>query len=637
MFKLGNPPRSLRSFGVAGLLDAGSEVFYQTLFGSRHVGRVADLLVARLRTEGLDELRFRALVLFGLFRGEGTGLKYPVLLECGIDGEKLAIGFSYELPQGTRPTSAELHTQLTELRMNADGVVARFSAADRRLEIIGMLGIPGKLSTTRDTRVGNFEFVELEAPEATPRTLAYTQLGDLDYEKLLADEAAPRTASAVTTGGDRTTVHGVTQYLTDGDRTRVSGEATAGEESRVRELEARVAEFEASAQGRPPRGRPGFLKRLKYLFTARSDDSPEGLTLESLPLESPGAPAAGPEPLHSEYDVEKQVEQELDLRDALDLDSESGAGDLKELPHTLIESGGAMPEIDAAALLKEVEHGRFSQALTRASGEAIEIKGQIQSERAQRWVEGFMGEMLAERGRLQEMAKQVHSSVKQKELEFRNAEQRLMQELKLRDELLKQRGSALARAKEQLMQLATDTVPGRNEKNGFKTEDQKLMQKYNLSQKLLASAKKENIQSLLKIEDYRVQAVKARTLVADYGNMKTKLERALRQVEELKKSNQQLQERAGTGGDLKVKGPGSSQAIEEIKKKLDAAIRVAGKAEAQTEQLQLKLEEFQREEARLKKELFHARKEAAAASAAMLAEAAKKPVGSGTGGTGTAA
>ena len=51
---------------MAGLLAEDCQVFYHNLHGSRPLGRVTDLLAARLKTPGLDELRIRTLLLISV-------------------------------------------------------------------------------------------------------------------------------------------------------------------------------------------------------------------------------------------------------------------------------------------------------------------------------------------------------------------------------------------------------------------------------------------------------------------------------------------------------------------------------------------------------------------------------------------
>src|SRR5688572_24081046 len=102
--------RSLKSFGVAGLLGEQCRVYYQNVFSPEGVGRVSDLVAAKLAEAGADELRMRSVLLFGFFeayRASTPGasrqaLAEPVVIECGIDGESLAFGFSFRLPAGSK-------------------------------------------------------------------------------------------------------------------------------------------------------------------------------------------------------------------------------------------------------------------------------------------------------------------------------------------------------------------------------------------------------------------------------------------------------------------------------------------------------------------------------------------------------
>ncbi len=550
MFKLGNPPRQLECFGVAGLLDATGEVFHQPVFSSRHIGTIADLLVARLRDEKLDELRFRAIMLFGLLHGLSEGSAYPARFECGIDGEKIAFGLSFAAPSGFKLGAKEAQERLEHLRAQADGVLVRYARGENRVEIVAMLGIPGKLSTTPDARAKNFAYVELTALAEAPAVRSYTLLGDLDHQTMLADEQRP---------------------------------ANRSHQDLVGELEAKIAKLEKS--------NGGFLRSL-WPFGRKSPASQGEVASEKTKAV----------PSNAADSIQKDVESEIDVEQAIDLDPDSGMEQLKELSTSVLPPSTVTPDEDAEALAREFEVGGFNQLLRRVSRDAAEIKAEIQGPKARSWFDGFMGDMLAEKARLLEMVRQVRASVKQREHECSSVEKRLLEEVRLRDELLKQRSSALARAKEQLTLMASN-ASDRSEKSGAKSAaDAVLKQKYEVSQLLLASARKENSQLRDKISDSWEQIKKARTVVGEFAAMKSKHDRAVRQLDEVRKANQLLQERIAKG-----QGP-ATPGMEEFKKKLDAANRNTAKAESQCEQLQLRVEELQREEARLKKELLHARK-----------------------------
>jgi hypothetical protein len=85
--------RAPQSFGISGVLLEGGKVYYESCFGTQHVGRISDLICACLHDLNLDELRIRALLLFSVFEGVRSRLEFgavssraePLTIECGID------------------------------------------------------------------------------------------------------------------------------------------------------------------------------------------------------------------------------------------------------------------------------------------------------------------------------------------------------------------------------------------------------------------------------------------------------------------------------------------------------------------------------------------------------------------------
>jgi|GEM_PF-2851822 len=216
-----SPPRSTASFGVSGLLAENCRVFYDSIFTTRHLGRVADLLSARLQKAGPDELRLRALLLFLAYEGfraqfpveieqasededPTLALKAPLTIECGIDDEKIAVGVSFE-PHGTQQLDISgleervrsgtpanrIERALCELLAHSGSVFLRQQPATGRVELAAWIGIRDK--TVISESRGTLELHEIPAdPEAAPRAQQYAELGDEDYETLLKDEAKGR-------------------------------------------------------------------------------------------------------------------------------------------------------------------------------------------------------------------------------------------------------------------------------------------------------------------------------------------------------------------------------------------------------------------------------------------------------------
>jgi len=126
--------RNLASFGVAGSLASSAKVFYENVFSSRHLGRVSDLLVARLRDSGVDELMLRTLLLHGVFEACQAipGGTQPILLECGLDESHFAVGISFDRGMGEEPDFQALVRQAGSERSEA----MVFDAGDRLVDWI---------------------------------------------------------------------------------------------------------------------------------------------------------------------------------------------------------------------------------------------------------------------------------------------------------------------------------------------------------------------------------------------------------------------------------------------------------------------------------------------------------------------
>lgn len=204
------PPRSLESFGVAGVLDENCKVFYDSLFSPKHIGRVSDLLSAQLKDVGLDELKLRALVLFSFFeafrgfRGpesEADRLNEPLTVECGLDEEKMALGIQFKLSESLsielegieervskREPASAFEGLLCNLHEHADHLCLRAKISEKKLEIVSLLRI--KILESESPDVSKFTAIDLDSaePAESPKASTYVALGDLDYAKLLKAE-----------------------------------------------------------------------------------------------------------------------------------------------------------------------------------------------------------------------------------------------------------------------------------------------------------------------------------------------------------------------------------------------------------------------------------------------------------------
>jgi len=217
-------PRMAECFGVASLLGEDCNAFYESIFSVKHVGRISDLLTARLRESGVDEIKLRAIVLFSTFfgyvlnnpSGENSALSEPLSVECGIDAEKIALSVSFMLPEDAklnldgiaeRIKSGKLkglpESLVFYLYRHANQIVIRKQKDTRRIEITALVGIPGKIDAATLSKTKLIEVIEFErAAESPPQPASFIELGDLDYPALLREEGLAAAAAQPSPAGE---------------------------------------------------------------------------------------------------------------------------------------------------------------------------------------------------------------------------------------------------------------------------------------------------------------------------------------------------------------------------------------------------------------------------------------------------
>lgn len=256
------PIRSLQSFGVAGVLGDECRVFYNNLFSTRNLGRVTDLLAARLQKATPDELKLRQLLIVAVFEAYRAQIDHviaqkraasktiddrldePMTIECGIDSEKIAVGVSFSLPPGIslkteglaqRIAQGEPATPLEELlfqtHAHGDRMIVRFQPSTNRVEIASLLALPGQVDPQQISDSAPPEVVVIPpAPQPAARATAYEELGDLDYEKLLAED------TRLKGGKQRSTSRALADTMSqmaDGDTRLTAGRGEGDPETRL--------------------------------------------------------------------------------------------------------------------------------------------------------------------------------------------------------------------------------------------------------------------------------------------------------------------------------------------------------------------------------------------------------------------
>jgi hypothetical protein len=667
--------RSLKSFGVVGLLHENCKIYYDSVFTVRHIGRISDLLVAKLKGAVPDELKFRALLLQSLYEAyrqqnkaskkkPGEPLGEPLTIECGVDAEKIVIGISFAVQEdelqglatiahrvADRKPSNTLETLLTELCQDADHLVFRAQPELKRVEVVSMLSLATAISAS-DPNERSFEVIVLGTEKPTEKSGEalkgeYIELGDLDYHRLLADDSIqssqlPKPATGEILAGkseletsiklrgeqqddsSSVTISGVTQNISE-EQSRISGGQTPAVENsstvvsgntplenkqvelyqqKVEQLQAKIRELEheratsqtvisgTSAQAASQsiaddqltvkNNNLGLRELIEKVWPFKKSAAEQPVVAQAIAA----APAAPSQP----------VVQEAPVAAAPVASAEAEKEE---------ETAEEAASIDTTRKIVTDQVGSIERTITKLQAEAQDIKKVLGNPKAQKWVDGMVGELVTEKARIHEMAKKVNVSLRQKELEFRNKEHVLQEEVRKRDEQLRQKAHSFNRSREQLTQLqiqldrikATAPPPG---------EESQARQKLNLSQKLLASVKDENQGLTQKIEELKTQlataqsASKTKTQSPDFQALKLKYERLFKQSEEFKRTNGQLMEKLNEA-QRAAKSPGMNP--EELKKRLDVSMRLAASYQKESEQSKLRVDELQREETRLKTEL----------------------------------
>lgn len=655
------PARNLDTFGVAGVLNEGARIYYSNVFAPAQIGRVSDLLMARLKDSQVDELRFRALLLYGVFEAYVAAIQSPqadsgavqVSVECGVDGEKIAVGVSFSISELSTLGLGQLPDRLTAvqhkndfdslvafLSQHSDHVIIRHQTEKGRIEIVTVLGLGvAEVFANGPCAVQVLEIPETATGNPVPPLSPneYVELGDLNYKALLADPSIPVTAAAadnapirVISGSD----DGLTRTLVKGSSEApvatsvVKGTAAEGHDSsstfksdstaladaiRVRGAAAAQSEESVRISSAKPHAE-------NQLIVQGYVDKITELEMKLKSLETGGGVPAGAfaGKLSSRAAVTAKVPRESFLKKFWPFKkaTENESVEFENVPETTNsvneeavtegeDSDSAlddkMPESVVSKLVGELTEKALTGTLAKAQQEIVEVKKDISNDKAKRWVESLMSDFLQEKVRLNELAKKLGTSVRQKEHEFRSKERAFQEELRRRDEVIRQKVSAANRAKDQLAQvnMALERLKGTSTGGGG--DEVNLKAKFSQTQKYLTTAKQENALLLTKLEDLKNQLNSAQTKARpapEQTALQLKLDRAQKQADEFKKTNLQLLDKLNQTKDRSV----DAESLE-LKKRLESTLRVAASAKKESERLGTRLEEVQKEELRLKTEV----------------------------------
>lgn len=584
MAELFSALRAPQTLGLAGMMRPEARVYHETLFDLNGVGRVSDLFAARLRKVIPDELAFRAVILHGVvdaFRTFTQGS--PIRIECGLDSEKIGITICFSMDPVQAPSIEGLRERITLRKPKSDfeqalvDIVAYSGRVYFKHQPSSSLAEICILSSFNAGQVdvgvrhkGQFEALLLAGDSGGgPSVAEYTLLADLDYRKLLKssregmDPQSPYSGEVLLheaklsagvleavrmrklltpeepiatlesykeadAGAIR--VKGVTQKL-EADTSAIQIDATPVTEVQEDEFPASsLPELEGSELEAPaPRAKKRALKKRGFLRRLFGFSEPEAV------VEEGSVDEASPELLTNPAAALVEDSDELPVEDLIPPPS------LKDIHKS------------ATDLEQECEKGGLSKLAERVEKEGVTIRDEVKNSKAEKWIEGLAAELVVERAKIAGLSKKLLLSVRQKELEFRNRENALLQSVKSKDETLRSRTLQVLRMKDQVakLQLAVE----RARANSDNSEESAAKIKLTQTQRLLQNSRSEVEQLNLKLQEMKARfeqmSERGRQTVPSslYTELQRKSEKLAKQLEDLKRSEPKSTSHVGSSND----------------------------------------------------------------------------------------
>lgn len=618
------PPRAVKCFGVSGFLLEKCHVFYENLFSTRHVGRVSDLLAAQLKSEGLDELRLRALLLFAVFEayrtqqkrirnGKSTDLlEKPLVIECGLDEEKLAVGLSFveSIPYtkfdkafqdriNQQKPEGEFERLVCELYRHVDHLILRVLPALHRVEIISMMSKPGKTLKRTGEKAGlpGFELISLDQAnlEETPPASTYTALGDLDYPTLLKEDQAKVEGKVGADG--MTKISGTTQHINDGatrvkggsanviDGTMIhvkggdgSGITNANMEAQVRMyqdqilvLQQKLAKYEYDANNKPTVIKSvtsflNFMNPFKNSSAVAASAAPEAATPTS----------NGPTIVSSAHSIATQAV-------------------------TPVEGDGGVVEIEAKNLETLVD---------RLEKELEGIKPELGTDHAKRWLTDVFLQLGVVKAKILDVSRKQTAFYRVRETELKEKESSVKVDISKREDTIRQQEANITRLKEELKANGEMLDQLKNDKHAASAEQ--MRRKLELAEKRLNASGQQNHELKQKIEELTNKLALAQSnskgskvSAVEFQSLQAKYDHVVRQCDEFLKANRQLSEKLA---EAKKEKNVTNTSVTDLKKKLETAQKKQTEALFEVQQLKEKVDEMRKIQERLKEELEKAQK-----------------------------
>ena len=622
MYSFGKiPPRTLESFGVAGLLAEEGKVIYENLFSTQHLGRVTDLLVSQLKTSQPDELRLRSMVLYLVIEALQTHLtdfNEPIVLECGSDSEKVIVGAAFSLaataeidfnglPErvaANQPINS-FEAILSHLFIHSHRVLVKVQPERRRIEIDAVLGFVGIVDESELNSRVLLELIALPEDSAVPNIASYTQLADLDYSGLLEDGKIPAVTNEKVLGeilakasekdwfkvakgsneldssfqrvkgsceiDDSTLVKVGGRESNENESQLVKGGVQ--EEAYLKTIAGLQAQLQALEEVNTTEGSGGFKKFIEKFWPFGAQAQKNALNkANDQEVMAGDSKENTPKKVNEASLNNEEIEGNL-------LSASSPDGEEKEVSSEAEVSEVSELGQTAKVVLQELQNGSLAATLDRAQTEWETVKSDVTNPKVKKWMDNMLTDLLAEKIRLAEFGKKVSDAMKTKDMEFRqmavkleNKERIFQTELRNRDRLFAGKEQALERMRESLEQANVN------------------LEKLRADAKSATSAASKN------------RGPSANELTA----LQTKYDRTQKQLDDLKKSNQALTDKMN---DIRKEKDSSLASVGDLKKRLESSSKMLMLNKKQSDRLSEQLEAMKKDEARLKGDLNRAQTE----------------------------
>jgi hypothetical protein len=588
--------RSPKTFGVAGLLKENCTIYYANDFKSRSMGRLADLMSAKLREVNADELKFRAVLLYGLYeayaalgKGFSSTTDLPtVQLEVGVDDDHVAVGVSFhadfsfvntdglEMRINQNQAANPFEELLVFVHSHSSRVVLKHQKNKNRVEIVTLLNFD-PLARAKDFSVFDVEdngdtFLEVQG---------YIEMGDLNYidltrEALPSDTPESLAASEPVLDPELEAIlKSAEEEQTPPDEstdTVIVSQSKAGKTS-----ESEVQVVGGTSDSRTQRDQSPIKVSGKTLEKS-SESFEKRFTQEQAKPESSVQVVEGVAEFHKENGEQIWPFQE---------------GAAVSTPEVLEEPVALPSHLNPEETLQKI------QQIATATSETIERQaipdtgGQSPDEkRFRNWADGLVKEITKERAQLHELTKNASKQVRQREIEFKNQERAMKTDLRLKDEQIRQKDSLLEKKLEQIAQLTMSYEKLKS--SGSAGNETSLKSKLTMTQKLL-DMKTEEIKATSK----KMNDLENRLMVAQAKSSKTtqdpelisKLSATERKLDEYKRLNQRLMESLNN-----PKEKSDNQEAQDLRRKLELLDRQYNESKKSLEKQAFKLREIQESE-----------------------------------------